>query len=152
MGQAHRCRAEAGGILYLDGCHCCRGALLVVRCNCPHSIAGLVDCHLPSHVQQDLGLRTCLDVSCRYHSCGDNTGSPSHTISLELLGRPSCRGRTDHGHPPTSLASCRHRDFSLGSICHRPCDWCHIIARENPYLAGMHGCPFEPAILAALKH
>lgn len=87
---------------------------------CPHSIAGLVDCHLPGHVQQDLSLRTCLDVSCWHHGCGDNTGTPGHAISLELLGRPSCSGRTDHSHPSTCLTSSRHRDFSLGSICHGP--------------------------------
>lgn len=51
MGQAYGCRTDAGRILDLDGSHCCRGALLVMCCNCPHSISGLVDCHLPSHVQ-----------------------------------------------------------------------------------------------------
>lgn len=33
MGQAHRCRTEAGGILDLDGCHCCCGPFLVMCCN-----------------------------------------------------------------------------------------------------------------------
>lgn len=32
MGQARRCRAQAGGVLYLDGCHRgCRAFLVMCR-------------------------------------------------------------------------------------------------------------------------